>query len=132
VSNIYRHAQVACDLQPFFSDMPERLAASHLVIARSGAGTISELAVVGRPSILIPLAIAMDDHQAANAEGLVEAEAADMLLEANLTPQLLGALIAARLSDPADLAARAAKAASLARMHAAENLADLAEKAARV
>jgi len=132
VRSIYRNMKVDCELAPFFSDMPDRLAQAHLVIARSGAGTVSELAAVGRPSILIPLAIAMDDHQAANAEALTEAGAADMLLEANATPQLLGALIAARLSDPEDLKARAAAAKAAARPHAAQELAELAERIAEL
>ncbi|MEL6258568.1 MAG: UDP-N-acetylglucosamine--N-acetylmuramyl-(pentapeptide) pyrophosphoryl-undecaprenol N-acetylglucosamine transferase, partial [Pseudomonadota bacterium] len=67
VVQAYADAGVEADIQPFFRDMPERLQAAHLVIARSGAGTISELACVGRPAILVPLKIAMDDHQAANA-----------------------------------------------------------------
>lgn len=132
VRSIYRKMQVECDLAPFFSDMPERLAAAHLVVARSGAGTVSELAAVGRPSILIPLAIAMDDHQAANAELLTEIGAADMLLEANATPKLLGALIAARLSDLDDLRARAAAAKSVAKPAAAQELADMAERIAEL
>ena len=132
VRSIYRNMKVDCELAPFFSDMPDRLANAHLVIARSGAGTVSELAAVGRPSILIPLAIAMDDHQAANAEALMDAGAADMLLEANATPKLLGALIAARLSDPVDLKARAAAAKSAAKPDAARDLADLAERIAEL
>ncbi len=131
VRNVYERMKVEAELASFFDNMPERLAAAHLVIARSGAGTVSELAAVGRPSILIPLAIAMDDHQAANAEGLVDAGAADMLLESNLNPKLLGALIAARLSDPAEMQARAALAKALGRPHAAQALADLAEAAAK-
>jgi UDP-N-acetylglucosamine--N-acetylmuramyl-(pentapeptide) pyrophosphoryl-undecaprenol N-acetylglucosamine transferase len=132
VRSIYRNMKVDCELAPFFSDMPDRLANAHLVIARSGAGTVSELAAVGRPSILIPLAIAMDDHQAANAEALTDAGAADMLLEANATPKLLGALIAARLSDPADLKIRAAAAKSAAKPNAAQELAELAERIAEL
>ena len=128
VSNIYNKANVTCELAGFFSDMPKRLGEAHLVIARSGAGTVSELAAVGRPSILIPLAIAMDDHQAANAEALVDAGAADMILEANLYPNLLGELIAARLSDPDELKRRAAAAKASARVAAAQDLADIAEK----
>ncbi|MCA8899660.1 MAG: undecaprenyldiphospho-muramoylpentapeptide beta-N-acetylglucosaminyltransferase [Hyphomonas sp.] len=130
VEKLYRDANIECELAAFFSDMPERLAAAHLVIARSGAGTVSELAAVGRPSILIPLAIAMDDHQAANAEALTDVDAADMILEANLYPNLLGALIEARLSDADDLRARAAAAKASAKVTAAQDLADLAEDAA--
>jgi UDP-N-acetylglucosamine--N-acetylmuramyl-(pentapeptide) pyrophosphoryl-undecaprenol N-acetylglucosamine transferase len=132
VSNIYRNSGVECELSAFFSDMPERLAAAHLVIARSGAGTMSELAAVGRPSILIPLAIAMDDHQAANAEALTAVGAADMILETNVTPKLLGELISARLSDTQELKARAAAAKSAARLDAAQQLADMAERIAEL
>lgn len=132
VSSIYRKVDVACELSAFFSDMPERLAQAHLVIARSGAGTVSELAAVGRPSILIPLAIAMDDHQAANAEALTLPGAADMILESNVTPKLLGELIAARLSDEHELKTRAAAAKSVSRPEAAQMLADMAERIAEL
>ena len=132
VRSLYRVAKIECELAPFFSNMPDRLAEAHLVIARSGAGTVSELAAVGRPSILIPLAIAMDDHQAANAEALTDVGAADMLLEANVNPKLLGALIAARLSDPVELKARAAAAKSAAKPDAAKDLADMAERIAEL
>ncbi|MEL6723853.1 MAG: UDP-N-acetylglucosamine--N-acetylmuramyl-(pentapeptide) pyrophosphoryl-undecaprenol N-acetylglucosamine transferase [Pseudomonadota bacterium] len=130
VRAIYDKVQVKATLQPFFSDMPDRLAAAHLVIARSGAGTVSEIAAIGRPSILIPLKIAMDNHQEANAEGLVEAGGADMLLEDNLYPNLLGELIALRLGDANDLAVRAAAAKGLGNVRAAQDLADLAEEIA--
>lgn len=130
VRAIYDKVQVDATLQPFFSDMPERLAAAHMVIARSGAGTVSEIAAIGRPSILIPLKIAMDNHQEANAEGLVEAGAADMLLEDNLYPNLLGELIAVRLGDGAELATRAAAAKAVGNVRAAQDLADLAEEVA--
>lgn len=132
VRNVYRRAGVDADLAPFFSDMPERLAAAHLVVARSGAGTVSELAVVGRPSILIPLAIAMDDHQAANAEALTDVDAADMVLEGNLYPKLLGSLIAVRLEHGDDLRQRAAAAKSAGKMNAASDLADMAERVAEL
>ncbi len=131
VRAIYDKVQVNATLQPFFSDMPNRLAAAHLVIARSGAGTVSEIAAVGRPSILIPLKIAMDNHQEANAEGLVDAGGADMLLEDNLYPNLLGELIALRLGDANDLAVRAAAAKALGNVRAAQDLADLAERVSR-
>mgnify|MGYP001799398815 CR=1 FL=1 len=128
VRAIYEKVDVKATLQPFFSDMPDRLAAAHLVIARSGAGTVSEIAAVGRPSILIPLKIAMDNHQEANAEGLVDAGAADMLLEDNLYPNLIGELLAVRLGDANELTVRAAAAKALGNVRAAEDLADLAEQ----
>ncbi len=130
VSNIYQKFGIDCELAAFFADMPEKLAAAHLVIARSGAGTVSEIAAVGRPSILIPLAIATDDHQAANAEALTSIGAADMILESNLLPNLLGGLIASRLGDADDLRARAAAAHAAAKPDAARVLADMAERIA--
>lgn len=130
VKALYNGAGVAAELQPFFSDMPERLAGAHLIIARSGAGTVSEIACVGRPSILIPLAIAMDDHQTANAESLVEAGAADVLSEAEATPQALAGLLLTRLSEPVALADRAQRAHQAGSTTAAKDLADLAEKIA--
>jgi len=128
---LYANAGIRAEIDTFFSDMPDRLAAAHLVIARSGAGTVSELAAVGRPAILVPLAIAMDDHQAANAEALIDAGAADMILEANLYPNLLGELIAARLSDPIELQKRAEAARQAGTVTAAADLADLAEDIAK-
>jgi UDP-N-acetylglucosamine--N-acetylmuramyl-(pentapeptide) pyrophosphoryl-undecaprenol N-acetylglucosamine transferase len=130
VRAIYDKVQVRAELQPFFSDMPDRLAAAHMIIARSGAGTVSEIAAIGRPSILIPLKIAMDDHQTANAEGLVDAGAADLLMEDNLYPNLLGQLLTARLQDGNDLAVRAAAAKAQGNIRAAQDLADLAEQVA--
>ncbi|MEM8616182.1 MAG: UDP-N-acetylglucosamine--N-acetylmuramyl-(pentapeptide) pyrophosphoryl-undecaprenol N-acetylglucosamine transferase [Pseudomonadota bacterium] len=130
VRAIYDKVGIEAELQPFFSDMPDRLAAAHMVIARSGAGTVSEIAAIGRPSILIPLKIAMDDHQTANAEGLADAGAADVLLEDNLYPNLLGELLNIRLSDGEDLQIRAAAAKAQGNINAASDLADLAEKVA--
>ncbi|MEM0985399.1 MAG: UDP-N-acetylglucosamine--N-acetylmuramyl-(pentapeptide) pyrophosphoryl-undecaprenol N-acetylglucosamine transferase [Pseudomonadota bacterium] len=123
----YANAGISAEIDTFFSDMPERLSAAHLVIARSGAGTVSELAAVGRPSILVPLAIAMDDHQAANAEALTSVSAADMILEVNLYPNLVGELIAVRLGDAIDLNKRAEAARQAGTITAAKDLADLAE-----
>ncbi|MEL6387481.1 MAG: UDP-N-acetylglucosamine--N-acetylmuramyl-(pentapeptide) pyrophosphoryl-undecaprenol N-acetylglucosamine transferase [Pseudomonadota bacterium] len=131
VVKTYANAGVTAEIDTFFSDMPERLAAAHLVIARSGAGTVSELAAVGRPAILVPLAIAMDDHQAANAEALTDVGAADMIVEANLYPKLLAQLMEARLSDLIDLQKRAEAARTVGTVSAARDLADVAEEIAR-
>ena len=131
VRAIYEKAGLDHELKSFFSDMPEQLAAAHMVIARSGAGTVSEIAAVGRPSILIPLKIAMDNHQEANAEALVDAGAADMIVEDNLYPNLLGELITVRLQDEIDLKNRASLARVTGTVTAARDLADLAEQAAR-
>ena len=131
VCAIYDNVKLPCELQPFFSDMPDQLANAHFVIARSGAGTVSEIAAVGRPSMLIPLKIAMDDHQTANAGELVDVGAADIVDEDNLYPDLIGELLEARLGDGAGLQERAAAAKAAGKVEAARHLADLAEEAAR-
>ena len=130
VKAVYQEAGVECVVQPFFSDMHERLARAHLVIARSGAGTVTELCVTGRPSILIPLGIAMDDHQRANAEALEAAGGADVILEQDFNTQTLSEKLMERLGPNGDLPTRAAAAHALAPGDAAKELASLAEKAA--
>lgn len=121
-------------VQPFIDDMPARFAQAHLVMARSGASTVAELAAAGKPSLLVPFAAAADAHQKRNAESMVAAGAADMIEEKELAPgpdKLAGALISL-LSDPTRLAAMGAAARTQAHPDAAERIADrlaqLAEK----
>jgi UDP-N-acetylglucosamine--N-acetylmuramyl-(pentapeptide) pyrophosphoryl-undecaprenol N-acetylglucosamine transferase len=130
VRDLYAKASVKAVVEPFFSDMQDRLAAAHLVIARAGASTVTELAIAGRPSILIPLAIAMDDHQTANAESMVQGAAADVLSEDRFNVASLSHLLTERLGNAGVLRARAKAALSLGRPNAARDLADLAEEAA--
>jgi UDP-N-acetylglucosamine--N-acetylmuramyl-(pentapeptide) pyrophosphoryl-undecaprenol N-acetylglucosamine transferase len=130
VKRAYAAAGVQADIAPFFSDIGPRIAAAHLVIARAGASTVTELAAVGRPAILVPLAIAADDHQSANAEGLALVAAADILAEPAFTETALSALLAKRLGDPHGLAVRASQAKASGRTDAAQALADLAEQTA--
>jgi UDP-N-acetylglucosamine--N-acetylmuramyl-(pentapeptide) pyrophosphoryl-undecaprenol N-acetylglucosamine transferase len=122
----------AMGLQPtlasFFNDMGERLAASHLVISRSGASTVTELCAVGRPSILIPYPFAMDDHQSVNAGQLAAEGAAWMFKEADLTAEQLAAKVTELAQNPVLLEAAAAKALSLGRSDAASRLADLVDE----
>lgn len=127
---VYKKASVAADVAPFFTDMGQRLGASHLVIARAGASTVTELQVAGRPAILIPFAAAADDHQTANAEGLTSVGAADLFTEGEFEPAALAALLERRLADPHGLAVRAAAARAAAKPEAAKSLADLAESIA--
>ena len=76
VRAVYDQLKINAELAPFFSDLPARLASSHLVVSRSGAGTVAELAAIGRPSILVPLPGAIDQDQFANAGVLSQADAA--------------------------------------------------------
>src|SRR3546814_9897815 len=70
VRQAYATACVAAELATFYADMPGRLAAAHLVVARAGASTVAELTAAGRPALLVPYPFAMDDHQTANARAL--------------------------------------------------------------
>ncbi|MFN3232852.1 MAG: undecaprenyldiphospho-muramoylpentapeptide beta-N-acetylglucosaminyltransferase [Alphaproteobacteria bacterium] len=127
VRRIYEDTGIKHDLAAFFSDMPDRLADAHLVIARSGASTISELEIAARPSILVPLKIATDDHQTANADGLVRAGGAWVLAEREFTSASLSEKLAELLDKPDELAAAADVARTLARPDAASRLADMVE-----
>lgn len=131
VTDFYANAGLAADVQPFFDDMPTRMADAQLVIARSGASTVADLSVIGRPSILIPYAAATGDHQTANARALAQAGAAILIPERKLTPESL-AEQAELILTHADGASRMARAAlSVAIPDAAHRLADLAEYIAR-
>src|SRR5579872_6186091 len=123
VGDAYRAAGLKHEVAAFFSDLPARMAKAHLVIARSGASTLGELTVIGRPAILIPYPFAMDNHQAANAAVLERAGAAWVVPQSELDAGKLADLIARIVTNPAALAARAAAAKSLGHPDAAQRLA---------
>ena len=127
LKKIYAGAGMQAELAPFFDDVADRLARADLVIARAGASSVAEIAAMGKASILIPLAIAMDDHQMRNAQSLAAHEAADVIAEEKLTPERLAALMMTRLENSEDLQKRGAAARALARPEAAKALADLIE-----
>ncbi len=128
---VYLEAGIDAEVAPFFKDMAGLLKTAHLVIGRSGASTVTELAVAGVPSILIPLKIATDDHQTLNARLLTDVGAAVAIAEDDVTVETLRDAVAAMLADPAKLAERAKAARSVAIADAAERLADLVEAHAR-
>ncbi len=123
----FKAAGIAAELSPFFTDVAERLARAHLVVARAGASTVAELAVAGRPALLIPLPNAIDDHQRANADALAATGAAWRLDQAALTPAVLAEQIATILTQPDMLRNGAAAAALAGRADAAGRLADLVQ-----
>jgi len=131
VKEIYAQSRVAADVSPFFGDLPARMAASHLVVSRSGASTVAELAAIGRPAILVPLPHALDQDQNANAMVLEKAGGAIRLPQAEFTPDRLAAEIAALAADPARLATMAAGARSAGMLDAADRLAELVLATAR-
>jgi UDP-N-acetylglucosamine--N-acetylmuramyl-(pentapeptide) pyrophosphoryl-undecaprenol N-acetylglucosamine transferase len=130
VRAVYDRLKINAELAPFFSDLPARLASHDLVVSRSGAGTVAELAAVGRPSILVPLPGSIDQDQFANAGVLAQVNGAIRIAQADFTPDRLAAEISALAAEPARLAAIAAKAGSIGRLDAAERLADLVMKVA--
>ncbi|MES2915833.1 MAG: UDP-N-acetylglucosamine--N-acetylmuramyl-(pentapeptide) pyrophosphoryl-undecaprenol N-acetylglucosamine transferase [Pseudomonadota bacterium] len=106
----YQAAGVRAEIAPFFADIPRRLSEAQLVISRSGASSVADISVIGRPAILIPYAAAAGDHQTANAKGLNDAAAAVVIAENALDASTLAGHIAAILDDPhrAETMARAA------------------------
>jgi UDP-N-acetylglucosamine--N-acetylmuramyl-(pentapeptide) pyrophosphoryl-undecaprenol N-acetylglucosamine transferase len=132
VRAVYDRLNINAELAPFFSDLPARLASSHLVVSRSGAGTVAELAAIGRPSILVPLPGSIDQDQFANAGILAQANGALRIPQADFTPDRLAAEISALAAEPERLTVMAAAARSVGRLDAAQRLADLVMKVAGI
>lgn len=128
----YAETGVAATLASFFDDMPVRLAAAQLVIARAGASTMAELGAAGRPAILVPYPHAADDHQTANARAAEDAGAGWMMAEpAGFTAEALTAKLRLFLERPALLSEAAGKARAFGKPDAAERLADAVATLAR-
>ncbi len=121
----YDEAGVAAELSRFFPDVATRLAMAHLVIARAGASTVAELACAGRPSVLVPLPGAIDNHQAGNARALADFGGAWLMPQPEFTPEALSVRLAGLFGVPAPLASAAEAAARLGQPQAARALADL-------
>jgi UDP-N-acetylglucosamine--N-acetylmuramyl-(pentapeptide) pyrophosphoryl-undecaprenol N-acetylglucosamine transferase len=121
----YREAGIRAEVEPFFTDLPDRMAASHLVISRSGASTVAELAAIGRPALLVPLPGAIDQDQAANAGSLAAIGAATTIPQPDFTPERVAREIADRLADPSGLATAAAAARGAGILDAASRLAEI-------
>lgn len=126
----YRDAGVEAELAPFFRDIASRLGGAHLVVGRAGASTVCELAVAGKPSLLVPLKIAIDDDQLKNAVVLRDAGAAVIMREDFASPPVLAEILLNLLEDPARLSTMAASARAIGRPDAAERLADVVEATA--
>ena len=117
--------QVDAEVSEFFSDMPARISQSHLVICRAGASSVSELALIGCPSILVPLPGALDDDQGANAAHLAAAEGAVLVRQKDLAPEKLANLLSHAMNHPESLAIQAENAKKSGVADAAARLADL-------
>lgn len=123
----YEQAGIIAEIAPFFADIPRRLSEAQLVISRSGASSVADISVIGRPSILIPFAAATDDHQTANARGLVDAGAAVLIPEKALDAATLSDHMAAILGQPQAAEQMARNALGQGRPDATERLQALVE-----
>jgi len=126
VRELYADTGAEVELRSFFDDLPERLKRVHLVIARAGASTVTELAAAGRPAILVPYPFAADDHQAANAAAVEAAGAGWMLRQDDLTPERLSETIVGLFDEPARLRKAAEAARGFTQPRSAARLADMA------
>ncbi|HEY0326519.1 MAG TPA: glycosyltransferase, partial [Allosphingosinicella sp.] len=124
----YAELGIPADLATYITDMPDKLAWSHLVIARAGASTIAELTAAGRPAILIPLPSATDDHQTANAREMARSGGARVIAQHQFNPVELAKQMQKLGLEPQALANAASRARAVGRPHAARDLADLVER----
>ncbi|MFC5387495.1 undecaprenyldiphospho-muramoylpentapeptide beta-N-acetylglucosaminyltransferase [Aquamicrobium segne] len=127
VKAAYAKLGVSAEVSPFFTDMAERMAKAQLVVSRSGASTVSEIAVIGRPALLVPYPHALDHDQAANAAALAAANGAQVHAQTSLDAQKLARLLEAAMQEPQRLETMAQAARSVGRPNAAILLADLTE-----
>ncbi|MEH7877710.1 undecaprenyldiphospho-muramoylpentapeptide beta-N-acetylglucosaminyltransferase [Rhizobium laguerreae] len=127
VSGCVAKLEMGADIAPFFTDMAERLARAHLVICRSGASTVSEISVIGRPAVLVPYPHALDHDQAANAAALAATGGAKVIAQSELSPEKIAAILTAVMNDPEKLAHMAAAAKLAGKPDAANLLADMVE-----
>jgi UDP-N-acetylglucosamine--N-acetylmuramyl-(pentapeptide) pyrophosphoryl-undecaprenol N-acetylglucosamine transferase len=126
VRTAYRQAGLSADVEPFLYDMGRQLGQADVVVCRAGATTLAEIAAAGKAAILVPLPTATDDHQRRNAEALAAAGAADVLLQAEMSGDVLAGRILALAGDRARRRRMAVAARSLARPDAAKVIVDRA------
>ena len=128
VAQYYADHNIDADVQPFFRDISRRMSEAQLVISRSGASSVADIAMIGRPSILIPYAAATGDHQSANARALVDAGAAILIPEKRLEVDALSQQIATVIANPQGSSKMARAAFSCATPEAQHVLADMVEE----
>jgi UDP-N-acetylglucosamine--N-acetylmuramyl-(pentapeptide) pyrophosphoryl-undecaprenol N-acetylglucosamine transferase len=128
VRQAYGRLGIEADLDVFFDDVPERMAAAHLLVSRAGASTVAEGTAIGRPAILVPYPHAIDDHQSYNAHSVDEAGAGWVMPENGFTPQALSARLNSLFDLPAILEKAASCALAVGRADAAGRLADVVQE----
>ncbi|MEM7632645.1 MAG: UDP-N-acetylglucosamine--N-acetylmuramyl-(pentapeptide) pyrophosphoryl-undecaprenol N-acetylglucosamine transferase [Pseudomonadota bacterium] len=131
VRAFYDEHAITAEVQPFFQDVPRRMSEAQLIISRSGASSVADISVIGRPSILVPLAAAIRDEQTANARGLVDAGAAILIPESQLNVDSVAEQIAAVLDNPHGALQMANAALSVAIPDATDRLVTLVETLAQ-
>lgn len=128
---LYKEGGISVTLAPFFQDIAAEYKKAHLIIARAGASTVTELAVVGRPALFIPLPSAMDDHQTYNAQSIVNQKAGWYTSEQRLTPSFLAHTLEKILKAPKELEKTAQRLHDLGVTTADDALADTVEAVLR-
>ena len=131
VRSYYEEYAITAEVQPFFHDVPRRMSEAQLVISRAGASSVADISVIGRPSLLVPLAAAIRDEQTANARGLVDAGAAILIPESQLNVDAVAEQLAAVLDNPQGALQMANAALSVAKPDATEQLVTLVETLAQ-
>jgi UDP-N-acetylglucosamine--N-acetylmuramyl-(pentapeptide) pyrophosphoryl-undecaprenol N-acetylglucosamine transferase len=128
IQQAYQAMNVDADVRPFFGDIPKQFAAADLLVCRAGATTLAEVTVAGKASILVPFPQAADDHQRKNAEALVHAGAAEMILQKDLSGPILAARICYYCENRDDLRRMEQNSRALGRPDATERIVDLLEE----
>ncbi len=126
----FSHTGLDGEIVPFIRNMAQAFGNADLVIARAGAGSVSEIAAAGMPSLLVPLPFAADDHQRKNAEAFLERSAARMVLDSEMNGERLFREVENLRANPAELEAMRSQVRQFARPGAAERAADVMEEAA--
>lgn len=129
---VYLRERTSAEISPFIDDMPSAFARADLLVCRSGASTVAEITAAGKPAIFVPLPTAADDHQRHNAATLVDANAARMLPQNELSAERLTGEVSALLGDRRTLAKMSAAARGFAHPDAAAEIAALVARAAGV
>ena len=127
VGKVYDELGVDAEIAPFFKDLPQKIAASHLVVCRSGASTVAELSVIGRPAIMVPLPHSLDNDQRENARHFETAGGGWMVEQTGFTPDRLADMLQEMRQSGDDLARRSAAAIAFGRPDAERELADAIE-----
>ncbi len=131
VRDEYLHSSISSNVSAFIDDMPEAFAQADVIVCRSGASTVAEIAAAGKCAVFVPLPTSADDHQRRNAENLANQQAGMLIPEWELTPERLVRTVAGLLTDRAKAQSMGAAARKLAHPDAAEHVAKMAREAGK-